>query len=235
MIPKTPPGLSKSQRRKWREEQREKREKRKEDDKKMEILRQIRENREQARRPSPAPRAGIPRYPSPFEAARPASPKMSQSRRLFSPTSTRSSLGYASRARNGHDSSSSDEEFGLAAARDARARKFVVEVGFLLLCCFPIGPFQLSVFNSFHCSLSHRERWPPPLGGGLASRCGGPPALRRSRYLPHNRKARPLLLRRCRHRRRGHHALRRHRRRQGGPHTLHHRQYEGAAMKFMIF
>ena len=129
MIPKTPPGLSKSQRRKWREEQREKREKRKEDDKKMEILRQIRENREQARRPSPVPRAGIPRYPSPFEAARPASPKMSQSRRLFSPTSTRSSLGYASRARNGHDSSSSDEEFGLAAARDARARKFVVEVG----------------------------------------------------------------------------------------------------------
>ena len=145
MIPKTPPGLSKSQRRKWREEQREKREKGREDDKKRKILDIIRENRDRNRVPSPVPRAGIPRYPSPFEAARPASPKMSQSRRLFSPTSTRSSLGYASRARNGHDSSSSDEEFGLAAARDARARKFVVEVGFLLLCCFPIlpiGPYQ---------------------------------------------------------------------------------------------
>jgi len=124
VIPKTPPGLSKSQRRRWREEQREKREKGREQDKKDKLITQIRQIRQQARGPSPVPRAGSPRYPSPFEAARPASPKMSQSRRLFSPASTRSSLGYASRAKNGHDiSSSDDEEFGLAAAATgARAR-----------------------------------------------------------------------------------------------------------------
>ena len=136
-IPKTPPGLSKSLRRKWREEQREKRERGREETKKKEILTQIRQNRRQNQEPSPPTRAVPPRYPSPFEAARPESPKMSQSRRLFSPsTSTRSSLGYARWARNGRDSSSSDDEFGLASAAAARARKSA-DVG-LLSCRNPI-------------------------------------------------------------------------------------------------
>ena len=139
-IPKTPPGLSKSQRRKWREEQREKRERGRERDTKEKILNQIRENRRQNREPSPPPvaRAVPPRFPSPFEAARPESPRMSQSRRLFSPASTRSSLGYAGRARNGYDSGSSDDEFGgMAAATAARAR-MATEVG-LLACSHPIA------------------------------------------------------------------------------------------------
>ena len=130
-IPKTPPGLSKSQRRKWREEQREKREKKREQDERLKVLHQIRLDREQNREPSPPPpiRVALPRYPSPFGAARPESPKMSQSRRVFSPAaSTRSSHGPAARwaarwpGAGGGDSSSSDDEFGMMDARAAAAR-----------------------------------------------------------------------------------------------------------------
>ena len=130
-IPRTPPGLSKSQRRKWREEQREKRERSRERKKTLDILQQIRLDREQNREPSPPPpnRVVLPRYPSPFGAARPESPKMSQSRRLLSPAaSTRSSHGPAARwaarwpGAAGGDSSSSDDEFGMIDARAAAAR-----------------------------------------------------------------------------------------------------------------